>query len=338
MTATTAYRPHRGWSFPRLGGLPWVTWRQHRLALGGVIALLGAFSVLLVWTGLEMHHAYAKLGLSTCGSLNGPRCQLPLLLFEQGYQGSAMYLPRFFEFIPGVIGAFVGAPLLARELESGTFRFAWTQGRNRVQWTVAKLVILGAALGLLALLFSLLFSWWFGPWLPVMGRMDSGQAYEVVGVVFAARTLFGFALGALLGTMIRRTVPAMAATAAAWLAVAWPSVIYLRRLIQKPVSLLASSNLITKGSWVVSQWTQDASGRRVSRTSLAASYLRSGGSGSGSSAGFDAWLTQHHYTQWVSYQPDSRFWHFQSVEAAAYMVLAVGLGLATIWWVRRRAA
>jgi hypothetical protein len=120
--------------------------------------------------------------------------------------------------------------------------------------------------------------------------------------------------------------------------VAWPSVIYLRPLIQKPINLLASSNLITKGSWVVRQWTQDGSGRPVSQSRLVASYLRSGASGSGSSAGFDAWLTQHHYTQWVSYQPDGRFWHFQIVEATAYVVLAVVLGLATIWWVRRRAA
>jgi hypothetical protein len=337
MTATTAYRPRRSWSLPRLGGLPWVAWRQHRVALVGVTALLGGFSILLVINGLAMHHAYATLGLGTCGNINGTSCQLPLTLFTQRYQSAAMYLPRFFEFIPALLGVFVGAPLVARELETGTYRFAWTQGRNRVDWTGAKLVILGALLTLLALLFSLLFSWWFGPWLPIMGRMDVGQAYEVVGVVFASRTLFAFTLGALLGTMIRRTVPAMAATAAAWLAVAWPSVIYLRPLIQKPISALASANPITKGGWVVSQWTQDASGHHVSQASLLTSYLRGGG-GSASPEGFHNWLTQHHYTQWVSYQPDSRFWHFQGIEATTYLVLAVALGLGTIWWVRRRTA
>jgi hypothetical protein len=49
-------------------------------------------------------------------------------------------------------------------------------------------------------------------------------------------------------------------------------------------------------------------------------------------------LTRHRYTQWVSYQPGSRFWHFQAVEATGYILLAVALGLATIWWVRRRTA
>jgi ABC-type transport system involved in multi-copper enzyme maturation permease subunit len=34
-------------------------------------------------------------------------------------------------FVPAVIGVFVGAPLIAHELESGTFRLAWTHGRSR---------------------------------------------------------------------------------------------------------------------------------------------------------------------------------------------------------------
>ncbi|MGH3251639.1 MAG: hypothetical protein ACRDOI_36270 [Trebonia sp.] len=37
----------------------WVTWRQHRLALAGVAALLGALAVCLSLVGLQLHHAYA---------------------------------------------------------------------------------------------------------------------------------------------------------------------------------------------------------------------------------------------------------------------------------------
>jgi hypothetical protein len=49
-------------------------------------------------------------------------------------------------------------------------------------------------------------------------------------------------------------------------------------------------------------------------------------------------MAQHHYTNWVSYQPDGRFWHFQTIEGAAYLVLAGLLGAATIWWIRHRTA
>ena len=39
--------------------MAWVTWRQHRIALAGVVALLGVLAVYLWLTGLQVHHAYA---------------------------------------------------------------------------------------------------------------------------------------------------------------------------------------------------------------------------------------------------------------------------------------
>jgi hypothetical protein len=319
----------------RLSGMGWVTWRQHRLALAGALALLGGLSVLLVWQGLDMHAAYTRLGLGRCGPLAGSACQLPLQVFEQKYQSLPQFLPRFVEFLPGLLGMFVGAPLVARELESGTSRFAWTQGTHRLRWITVKLVLLGTALTLLTLGFSALFGWWYGPWGPLMGRMASGQAYEITGVVFAARTLFAFTLGALLGTLIRRTVPAMAATAAAWAAVAVPSVLWLRPHIQKPVIVPAGSNLITSGGWVIHNWVQDPAGHHIARAQL---LQAARAAGANSVDAFNTWMAQHDYTNWVSYQPDSRFWHFQSIEGAAYLVLAVLLGAATIWWIRHRTA
>jgi hypothetical protein len=49
--------------------------------------------------------------------------------------------------------------MLARELETGTFRYAWTQGFGRWRWTIAKLVSLAVVAAAAAELFSLLFSW-----------------------------------------------------------------------------------------------------------------------------------------------------------------------------------
>jgi hypothetical protein len=46
--------------------------------------------------------------------------------------------------VPALIGVFVGGPLLARELETGTSRFAWTQGCGRLRWTISKLLPLAA--------------------------------------------------------------------------------------------------------------------------------------------------------------------------------------------------
>lgn len=323
---------------PRLGGLPWVTWRQHRLALGGTVAVLGGCCLLLVLTGIPMHHDYASLGIADCirPGANSQACALPLDAFEHQYGNWLLALPRFLCFLPAFIGAFVGGPLVARELESGTFRFAWTQGRSRTRWIVVKLAIVGAVVTVLALAFSALYSWWIGPVLALDGRMQPGQSYEVAGIVFAARTLFGFTLGAFLGAVIRRTVPAMAAAAVGWLAVVWPSVVYLRPLIQAPVETVDSATgFKAQTSWVVSQWFQDPQGHHYSYGSLAA---KARSTGLDSPDGFSNWLNEHHLTAWVSFQPADRFWHFQIVEALAYLALALVLAAATVWWVRHRAA
>jgi hypothetical protein len=182
------------------------------------------------------------------------------------------------------------------------------------------------------------FGWWFGPWHSIMGRMGAGQAYEVEGLVFAARTLFGFLLGALLGIVIRRAVPAMAATAVLWLAVVWPSTIYLRPLIQKPVIVPADTPLGISVTWVTGDWFQTASGHHLSGTDMQQIVDRVRASGINDRGGFNAYLARHHITEWVSYQPGDRFWHFQVVEASAYAVIALLLGATTIWLVNRRAA
>ena len=271
MTAT-ALRPRRARPrVPALRGLTWVAWRQHRLALAGVLVVLGGVGLFMLFNGLAMRHAYTSLGLNTCGKLDGPSCQSQVSIFQQDYSSWGDHLPHFLTFLPGLIGVFVGAPLVARELESGTFRFAWTQGRSRVQWIVTKLVLLGVALAALALAFSVLFTWWYGPLDAISGRMTPYGAYEVSGLVFAARTLFGFALGALLGLLIRRTVPAMAATGAAWMAVVLSSLIYLRPLIRTPITVVGAlakgpdsgSGNVPFNADVVSHWIQDAAGQHV---------------------------------------------------------------------------
>jgi hypothetical protein len=329
-------QPPRSWH-PRLAGLAWVTWRQHRVAVAAAATVLAGVTVFMIVEGVQMHADYTRLGLGTCGDLNGRACQAPLTVFEQRYQGVAMYLPRLLEFLPGLLGMFIGAPLVARELESGTFRFAWTQGSNRVRWLLVKLAILGPILFALAAVFSAVFSWWFQPFDPIMGRMGTGQAYEISGVVFAARTLFGLTLGVFVGALLRRTIPAIVTTGAVWLAVAWPSTVLLRPLIQKPLDVPAGSKLITDQGWTIHNWYQNSAGRHLSNAQLDALIRQASGSRHGDGS-IGSLLAQHGYTLWSSYEPDSRFWHFQTVESAGYVALAAVLGAASVWWVRRRAA
>jgi hypothetical protein len=344
MTATVLSPKRARPRLPALQGLAWVTWRQQRLALAGVLVVLGGVGLFMLFNGLAMHHAYTSLGLDTCGKLSGPSCQSQLTTFQQHYGGWADHLPQYLMILPGLIGVFVGAPLVARELESGAFRFAWTQSRSRVQWIVTKLVLVGVLLTVLALAFSALFAWWYGPFDAITGRMSPNGAYETSGLVFAARTLFGFTLGALLGLLIRRTVPAMAATAAAWAAVALSSIIYLRPLIQKPITTIGhpgkgpiASSHVPFNANVITNWIQNPAGHHASFDPLFQQAIAANSGTIPSPDQFQAYLTTHHYSQWVSYQPNNWFWHFQIIEASGYAILAILLAVATVLILRRRA-
>jgi hypothetical protein len=92
--------------------------------------------------------------------------------------------------------------------ETGTFRYAWTQGFGRWRWTLAKLVPLAVLVTAAAGAFSVLFSWYDQPFF-AEGQQHPlfPQVFDLRGVAFAAWTLAAFAIGALAGMLIRASSP-----------------------------------------------------------------------------------------------------------------------------------
>src|SRR5204862_3182792 len=84
--------------------------------------------------------------------------------FTGRYGETAIIVSIALQAVPALIGAFIGAPVLARELETGTFRYARTQGIGRLRWTVGKLVRLAVAAAAAAGAFTVLFAWYNQPW------------------------------------------------------------------------------------------------------------------------------------------------------------------------------
>lgn len=123
--------------------------------------------------------------------------------------------------VPAFIGAFWGAPLVARELEAGTHRLAWTQSVTRRRWLATKLAIAGAIAVVVSGVFSLLFTWWSLPFDRLGNRIGTAN-FGQRGIAPIAYALFALVLGTLLGTVIRRTQPAMAATLAGFFVVNTP--------------------------------------------------------------------------------------------------------------------
>ena len=198
--------------------MAWVTWRQHRLALGGAAVLLGALAVWLWLIGSSAHNAYAAA--VHCHPTSSAACGILVGNFLS-HMSTGQNISIVLQVVPALIGAFVGAPVLAREMETGTFRYAWTLGFGRWRWTLAKLVMLGVAVTAIAGAFSVLVSWYYQPYL-APGRLYSAASplhhwlFDLRGVAFAAWTLAAFAMGALAGMLIRRVVPAIVATLAGY--------------------------------------------------------------------------------------------------------------------------
>jgi ABC-type transport system involved in multi-copper enzyme maturation permease subunit len=336
MTALTM--PARPKHEPGLRPVPWrrmawVTWRQHRAALAGVAVFLGALAVYLLLTGLQIHHSYA----TACHPASSLACNIT---FTGRYAVTVNVVRAFLQAAPALIGAFVGAPVLARELETGTFRFAWTQGIGRRRWTLGKLVLLAVVVAAAAAAFSMLFSWYLRPFSAAGYAIPfATDIFDLREVAFAAWTLAAFAIGALAGMLIRRVVPAIAATLAVYAGLALTTALYLRQHYMTP--LLTSKLNLPGSAWIVSQWYTKggkfAFPARGSQIVGAVSRLcppRIGTSGVSPAQ----CLTQHGYTQWASYQPGSRFWPFQWIEGGWLLALSVLLLAATVWLVRRRAA
>jgi hypothetical protein len=336
MTAlTTPARPEEDASLRPLPWrrMAWVTWRQHRTALAGVAVLLGALAVYLWLAGLQIHHAFA----TACHPASSLACSIN---FSGRYGTTGIVVSVFLQVVPVLIGAFTGAPLLARELETGTYRFAWTQGIGRWRWTLAKLVLLAAVVTAVAGAFSVLYSWYNQPFFAAGYAIPfSTRVFDLGEVAFAAWTLAAFSIGALAGMLIRRVVPAIAATLAAYAGLAFPTALYLRQHYMTP--LLTSHPNLPGSAWRVSQWYTKggefafpAQGSQLVRTVSQFCPPRIGGAGVSPAQ----CLSRHGYTQWTSYQPGSRFWAFQWIEGGWLLALSVLLIAATVWLVRRRAA
>jgi hypothetical protein len=322
--------------------MAWVAWRQHRTALIGVLAFIGALALCFLIVGLQLHHAYAVA--TACHPASSAACNA--LVVNVNSIGNFLSNGVPLQVVPPLIGAFVGAPVLAREFETGTFRFTWTQGFGRWRWTLAKLVGLGVVVTAASGALSVLASWYYQPYfasgsLTKFNPLNPGL-FDLRGIGFAAWTLAAFAIGALAGVLIRRVVPTIVTTLAVYAGLAfaaggWLRMHYLTPLVAKGLNVPGSAQ-------VVSEWA--SKGGRVVFTGpptfpiyqqycpAAAGLGKDGGPSSGNPL---ECLVQHGFTFWTSYQPASRFWPFQWIEGGWLLALSLLLVAVTVWMVRRRA-
>ena len=343
----------------------WLTWRQFRTQAVVVAAGLSAFAILLLVTGPHLVTLYRDSALASCHSSCGTQADDFLTTVNSVAPYHLVYLlgALLIILLPAVIGLFWGAPLIARELESGTFRLAWNQSVTRERWLAVKLGVVGLASMAAAGLLSLILGWWASP-------IDQAATIQPVGgfenrffpVVFGTRGIapigyaaFAFVLGVLVGLMIRRTIPAMGVTLAVIAAVQIVFPLWIRPHLITPVRNVSTvtvgniqglgvnpgnqqiQNVMVAapdvpGTWIISNQVTTASGSTSLGTVQQACQ---GPLASGPQACFSA-LAQKNLKSVVTYEPPDRYWTFQWLELGIFLTVAVLLAWGCFWWVRRR--
>jgi hypothetical protein len=331
----------------------WLTWRQHRLQLLYGAVVLAILTGFLLSTGFGIASAFRSSGLAQCLAVPGRNCGQANDLFTGAgarYSGLWFTIPLFLV-LPAMVGVFWGAPLVAREVEQGTHRLAWTQGVGRLRWAGTKVAALAAAalVGTASVAWTL--SWWSRPFVAASDDRFSPGVFDLRGIVPVAYALFALATGVAAGTLIRRTVPAMAATLGFYAAGRLGVELWLRPHFARPVTmtyplLFKSSPRSGLGDWVLSTKTFDGAGHLLGNGQVLDFDMLSArcpglplpSEGSGNKDAIQACIQKLGLHVQATYQPGTRYWMFQGIESAIFFALAAALVGLSLWWLRNRIA
>jgi hypothetical protein len=296
--------------------MTWSIWRQHRAEGLAAAAVLAVAAVLV-------------RGMTTgqSGTALASQWLIPM-------QGLLIALPA-------LVGLFLGAPLLAHDLEQGIHRLLWTQGVTRGRWLGVKLLLVFATVAAGAALLAGLTSWGIDTGAAAAnayGRVDVWSWFDQQGPAFVGYVLFALALGVALGALLGRTYPAMALTLVLFAVIRAVVNAFLRTHYLPPLQASLSTwnpHGLPGGGPYESLWVAQGyttlSGQPL--TNQQAFALLGAVDGQGKR---DLLLAPHGLKGWLLYQPGDRFWTFQGIEAGIFLVLAALLVALTVYWIGRR--
>jgi ABC-type transport system involved in multi-copper enzyme maturation permease subunit len=254
--------------------------------------------------------------------------------------------------LPVVIGVFVGAPLLSREFETGTFRFTFTQGVGRNRFVLSTLITLAIPVVIIAVCAGQLLSWLVHPF-EVVGIDNQWQSglFDATSIMLAGCCIFALSAGVFLGAWLKRVVSSMAATAGVVGGFLVASFMYLLKWFLS-IGSLTTSRLspiglgvgklglpasrapgAPNGSWLIRGWFAGSHGQQLNvltmrriEDELNAAYKPS--------LNITHWLSLHHVVYDVSYQSANRFLIFQFGAAAILVGLAFAFAFLTLRRIR----
>ena len=326
--------------------MTWLVWRQYRLQYCLGAALLAAFAVLIVITGVQAADQW-HAAQTACAA--GQGCQNLGNLFLGNHAVGFLVISTLGA--PVLVGLFWGAPLVAAESEAGTTHFAWMQSVTRKRWLAVKVGWMLLAAVIWGGVISALVTWWSGP--DNAQQLDAFKTgrFDIMGIVPVAYSVFALALGIAAGALVRRVLPAMAVTLGGFIAVRGVIAVWLRHHYLSPVTVYYSVTrpfTPTGSYWNLTSGVLFPNGQPVDQNTngnvlsgVPVQYLPASCNQTTRGA-FTAppSCTQAlaHFRGYLTYQPAGRYWTFQGIETGIFLLLAAALIAVTAITLLRRDA
>ena len=303
MTAVTVLRMTRA------------TWYKHRFSVVGIPAVFLLAALALFADSVVQRHWLSAHHLNGClrvnGTTGGSSCQSAAWdLFANPSQKPNVIAVAVLA-LPLLVGLFAGVPWVAREFESGAFRFTWTQGTGPRRWLLGTFGPLAALAAVTAAIYGAAASWWYQ-----LAQWQNGtsiwswrwSSFELTPFSIAGWAVLSMALALLCGVLIRRVLPAMIAFIVALGACAYLSQTWLRPWLFGIGMTVRQVSGDTSAGWP---------------SSITA---------------YTAATWQQHGTYWVAYQPHSHLIWLELARNGILVAVAALAVLASVWWLRIRPA
>jgi hypothetical protein len=198
LTPTTAVPTTKTTWLPQL--VPGIL-RLHRTALISVAVIYLAFTAVALTVVHQVGH---------------PRA---VILAGQVFNGTLYSVATYAFYLPVLAAVFIGAPMFARPLETGTFRFAWTQGVGRRRLVATTLMVFVFELTVLSFLLGIVLSRLWFDLSPQFWNVWTNHVFFTNPWMMAFSSVIGLLAGALLGVVFRRVLGALAATTSMMIAI-----------------------------------------------------------------------------------------------------------------------
>ena len=311
-------------------------WRLQRLVFLVALVVVVAFAIWLAVTGSLQAAAWTTYNVTHhCVDVIATRNNCFAL--GQNYQNLNL-LARvnlgLTVAMPALLGLVFGAPLVAREIEQGTNRLAWTQSITRTRWLVVKLGVGALACCVVVGATTPLLEWWTGA--IHRGARIVPSLFDVSGFVAVSYVLFAFMLGAALGALIRRT---------GWAFAVGVPLYALARLGVQNFARPALVSPSTAAGFPANVWVLQSGYVPLGRSSPAPGQTWLSGFqlvqncepkiSAISQTDVNRCIAQNKLHYVVQYQPTSHFWALQGAESAIFIGAALVLIGVTVLAVRR---